>query len=188
MNDTSIVPQRPARPNLFADTPTSAILAEAECWLWDLTQFDADIKAAPDSWDFPDQNRAFIEMHIEEAEAELARRERLRHRPGAPPWPDRWPDRRAELERIRDGVDLPALIERWGGVTLQRRGGELVCSCPLPGHDDRTPSFTVNQEKRLFHCFGCGRGGDVFAYAMHQGGTHSFAEAVAILAEEVGRG
>jgi len=48
---------------------------------------------------------------------------------------------------------------------LRRVGKEWVGRCPLPHHDDRSPSFTVNPEKNLFFCHGCLRGGDVVELA-----------------------
>ena len=45
------------------------------------------------------------------------------------------------------------------GLEMRREGHEWVCLCPL--HDDRTPSFKINAEKQVFHCFGCGAGGSV---------------------------
>src|SRR5207302_1405035 len=49
-------------------------------------------------------------------------------------------------------------------VKLVRRGSEFVGLCPF--HPERTPSFTVADDKQFFHCFGCGAHGDVFAFLM----------------------
>ncbi|OPY81801.1 MAG: DNA primase [Syntrophorhabdus sp. PtaU1.Bin153] len=49
-------------------------------------------------------------------------------------------------------------------IPLHRSGKYLVGKCPLPGHDDRTPSFTVNPERQAFYCFGCHARGDVIEF------------------------
>lgn len=172
--------------NRYRDTATATILEEVEVSLWDLKELEADIAAAPGSWEYPDQSRAFIVTGLAEAEAELARRDRLRHRPGAPPWPDRWPDRREELAAIKAAIDFPRFIEEMGQTRLESRGRQLVGRCPLPGHADTTPSFTVHPEKHLFYCHGCHRGGDLFTFAMHMLGTDRFGEVVDALAIEAG--
>ncbi len=154
-------PTPPTR-NLYRDCPTGAILDESECWLWELAELDRDLERDPGSWDHAESTRAFVLAHIEDADAELGRRERLRDRRGAPPWPKSWPDRRAELERIKAALDLPRFVEEMFGARLERRGDRHVCRCPLPGHDDQTPSFTIYPGDRGWYCFGCGRGGSIF--------------------------
>lgn len=60
-------------------------------------------------------------------------------------------------------------------VTLRRSGKNYMGLCPF--HDEKTPSFSVNPEKQIFHCFGCGKGGSVFTFLMeHENVT--FVEAV----------
>ncbi len=60
-------------------------------------------------------------------------------------------------------IDLADLLCGAGG--LRRIGVEWVGRCPLPDHEDKTPSFTANPEKNLWYCFGCVRGGDVVELA-----------------------
>jgi phage/plasmid primase-like uncharacterized protein len=78
-----------------------------------------------------------------------------------------WPDlKRREMvysALFRSRTRLSDLVGRCG-VTLVRRGREFVALCPF--HHERTPSFTVVDDKRFFHCFGCGAHGDVFAFVM----------------------
>ena len=62
----------------------------------------------------------------------------------------------SELERLKSEVSVARLIEA-GGVTLTKRGHDLVGACPF--HKDDTPSLTITPDKNLFHCFGCGIGG-----------------------------
>ena len=68
---------------------------------------------------------------------------------------------RFSYSRISDELDRLFPLERVVSeyVQLKRQGDELAGKCPLPGHDDSTPSFRVNASKNVFHCFGCGRGG-----------------------------
>ena len=85
------------------------------------------------------------------------------------------------VEEIRSRVDIVDVVSRY--VHLRPRGRNLVGLCPF--HAEKTPSFTVNPEKQLFHCFGCHEGGDVFAFLMKRTGV-GFAEAVEQLAQQAG--
>lgn len=64
------------------------------------------------------------------------------------------------LEEIKRRTDLAAKVGEH--VRLKRAGARLLGLCPF--HEERTPSFNVRPDKNLFHCFGCGEGGDVFAF------------------------
>lgn len=66
---------------------------------------------------------------------------------------------------------------------LRRRGSTFKCNCPF--HQEKTPSFTVNETRQIFHCFGCGAGGDVFRFVMEYEKV-DFVTAVKILAERAG--
>jgi CHC2 zinc finger len=81
---------------------------------------------------------------------------------------------------LKQRVDLVALVS--GFTNLRRTGRELVGLCPL--HLERHPSFYVNPEKQVFHCFGCGAGGDVFAFVMRAVGCN-FRHALEIVEEFV---
>ena len=84
----------------------------------------------------------------------------------------------AELEGIKRGTDLAALI-RAKGIELRPHGsGHLAGKCPF--HDDSTPSFIVTPAKNLFHCLGCGAGGTVIDFVMRHDGL-SFRHAVEVL-------
>ncbi len=174
------------RADRYRNTSTAELLAEAEAWLWDLAELETDLAEDPTSWDFPDGSLAFAVAAIEDANAEIARRQRIQHHPAAPSWPRRWIDHRGELETIRATLDLAAFIERQCFVTLERRGAQLWCRCPLPGHDDSTPSFAVHPVKQVWYCHGCHRGGDIFSFLMHALGTDRFADVVRVLAAEAG--
>jgi DNA primase catalytic core len=74
----------------------------------------------------------------------------------------------AEIDRVKQSTDLAALV-RARGVTLKRKGKQLVGLCPF--HDDREPSLIVDPKKRLWNCLGaCGEGGDVYKWVMKSEG------------------
>ena len=85
------------------------------------------------------------------------------------------------LDDLRARVGLADVIQRH--VKLTRKGREHIGLCPF--HKEKTPSFTVNEEKGFYHCFGCGVHGDVISFAMSTGNL-SFPEAVERLAEQAG--
>ena len=85
------------------------------------------------------------------------------------------------LDEIRARVGLVDTIGR--RVKLTRRGREHTGLCPF--HNEKTPSFSVNEEKGFYHCFGCGAHGDVIGFVMRTEGT-PFPEAVERLAAEAG--
>ncbi len=69
----------------------------------------------------------------------------------------------AEIDLIKQSTDLATLV-RAGGVTLKRKGKQLVGLCPF--HDDREPSLIVDPKKQLWNCLGaCSEGGDVYKWA-----------------------
>src|SRR2546421_13034446 len=77
------------------------------------------------------------------------------------------------LDEIRAGIDIVDLVGRF--VNLKKAGVNWKGLCPF--HGEKTPSFTVNPKKGIFHCFGCGVGGDAFGFLMRQGKL-TFPEAV----------
>src|SRR5579871_4659159 len=85
------------------------------------------------------------------------------------------------LDEIRNRVALAAVIGR--RTRLVRKGREYTGLCPF--HNEKTPSFTVNEDKGFFHCFGCGAHGDVIGFVM-RADRLSFPEAVERLAAEAG--
>ncbi|MFZ5791611.1 MAG: DNA primase [Pseudomonadota bacterium] len=85
------------------------------------------------------------------------------------------------LDELRSRLALADVIGR--RVKLQRRGRDFVGLCPF--HNEKTPSFTVNEEKGFFHCFGCGAHGDAITFVMRTEGS-TFPEAVERLAQEAG--
>jgi len=87
----------------------------------------------------------------------------------------------AVLDDIRAGVDIVDFIGPF--VNLRKAGANWKGLCPF--HGEKTPSFMVNPKKGIFHCFGCGVGGDIFGFLMRQDRL-SFPEAVRALAKTAG--
>ena len=95
-----------------------------------------------------------------------------------------------DIQKVREASDLVAVIgER---VPVRQRGRDFWCCCPL--HNEKTPSFKIDPAMQLWHCFGCGEGGDVFGFIMKTEDL-TFPEAVRKLAArahidivETGRG
>jgi DNA primase len=82
------------------------------------------------------------------------------------------------IERLRETIDAVELISE--RTDLRRRGSRWVGLCPF--HEERTPSFTVDPERGLYHCFGCQAGGDPITFVRETQGL-DFSEAVESLAE-----
>src|SRR2546426_11504250 len=87
----------------------------------------------------------------------------------------------AVLDEIRSRLDLVDLVSQF--VAPRKAGANWKGLCPF--HTEKTPSFTVNPAKGIFHCFGCGVGGDAFGFLMRQDRL-SFPEAVRALAKTTG--
>lgn len=86
-----------------------------------------------------------------------------------------------KINEIRNSTDIVDIISET--VLLRKAGSNHIGLCPF--HSEKTPSFTVRSDKQIFHCFGCGAGGDVFSFVMkHQ--ALSFPEAVRQLARRGG--
>ncbi len=85
------------------------------------------------------------------------------------------------IDDVRAASDIVDIIG--ATVRLKKRGKNFLGLCPF--HTEKTPSFTVSAEKQMYHCFGCGKGGNVFTYVMETEKV-SFAEAVRSLAERAG--
>jgi DNA primase len=85
------------------------------------------------------------------------------------------------LDRVKQTVDIVEVIS--AHTDLRRQGARWVGLCPF--HDERTPSFSVDAQEKLYHCFGCGVGGDVIKFVEEKDGL-GFAEAVELLADRYG--
>src|SRR2546423_12643988 len=86
-----------------------------------------------------------------------------------------------KLQELRDRVDLVAVVQR--RVPLKKSGHDWKGLCPF--HGEKTPSFYVAPDKKMFHCFGCGVSGDAIKFIMQLDGR-SFREAAEPLATGAG--
>src|SRR5271154_1462144 len=82
------------------------------------------------------------------------------------------------LEQIRAASDIVEVIGSY--IPLKRAGANYRALCPF--HKEKTPSFNVQPQKQIFHCFGCNKGGDVFAFVKEYENV-DFPEAVKRLAD-----
>jgi DNA primase len=85
------------------------------------------------------------------------------------------------LERVKQTADIVEVVS--AHTDLRRQGARWVGLCPF--HEERTPSFSVDAQEKLYHCFGCGVGGDVIKFVEEKDGL-GFAEAVELLADRYG--
>ena len=86
------------------------------------------------------------------------------------------------IEEVRSRCDIVELISSYL-PQLSKRGATYKCCCPF--HNEKTPSFTVNQERQIYHCFGCGANGDVFSFVQEYDKL-DFLSAVQFLADRTG--
>jgi DNA primase len=85
-----------------------------------------------------------------------------------------------KINEIRQAVDIVDVISEY--IQLKKQGRNYFGLCPF--HGESTPSFSVSPDKQIFHCFGCGAGGNVFSFLMEKEGF-TFQEAAVKLAEKV---
>ena len=82
------------------------------------------------------------------------------------------------IDEVRSANDIVDVISSY--VKIQKKGANYMGLCPF--HSEKSPSFSVSPSKQLFHCFGCGVGGDVIAF-IRQYENYSFTEALNLLAK-----
>uniref|UniRef100_A0A7V2ZHF5 DNA primase n=1 Tax=Ignavibacterium album TaxID=591197 RepID=A0A7V2ZHF5_9BACT len=85
----------------------------------------------------------------------------------------------SKIEEIRNAANIVDVVSEY--VQLRKRGRNYIGLCPF--HSEKTPSFTVSDEKQIYHCFGCHNGGNVFKFLMEYKKI-SFIEAVQEIAEQ----
>ncbi len=85
------------------------------------------------------------------------------------------------ISRVLERSDIGEVVSSY--IALKRAGQNFKALCPF--HDEKTPSFVVNPQKQIFHCFGCGAGGNAISFVMQQE-RMEFPEAVRLLAEKAG--
>lgn len=88
------------------------------------------------------------------------------------------------IEKVRDSANIVDIISQH--TELKRSGGgQLKGLCPFPDHNEKTPSFSVSEDKNVYYCFGCGKSGNVFTFLESYRGLN-FPEAVEYLADRAG--
>lgn len=87
----------------------------------------------------------------------------------------------SSIDDIKSKIDIIDLVGEY--VELRKAGVNFKGLCPF--HGEKTPSFVVSREKQIWHCFGCGKGGDAFKFLMEKEGM-DFGEALRVLARKVG--
>jgi len=87
----------------------------------------------------------------------------------------------SQVDQVRAAADIVKIVGDY--VKLRKAGANFVGLCPF--HQEKTPSFAVHPVKQIFHCFGCGKGGDVFKFVMEMDNL-PFPEALRRIAEKVG--
>lgn len=88
---------------------------------------------------------------------------------------------KSKIEEIKNKVDIVDLVSEY--LTLKKAGRNFTGLCPF--HQEKTPSFSVNRDKQIFYCFGCGEGGNVITFLMKIA-DKTFPEALEYLAEKTG--
>lgn len=85
------------------------------------------------------------------------------------------------IEKVKESIDIVNLVSEY--IPLKKSGTNHVGLCPF--HNEKTPSFTVSETKEIFHCFGCGEGGDGVTFIMKKENL-DFPEAIKFLADKYG--
>ncbi|MCL1986818.1 MAG: DNA primase [Firmicutes bacterium] len=84
------------------------------------------------------------------------------------------------IEEVRANNDIVDIVSKY--VALTNKGGNYFGLCPF--HNEKTPSFSVNSAKQMYHCFGCGAGGNVVSFVM-QSENYNFLDAIKFLADRI---
>lgn len=87
----------------------------------------------------------------------------------------------SQIEEIKSKIDIVDLIREY--INVKAVGANFQALCPF--HNEKTPSFVISPEKQIWHCFGCGKGGDILSFVMEKEGL-SFPETLKILADKAG--
>lgn len=154
--------------------PTADLLAELEAERWEALSVSDH-----------GPSLEYMQMLIDDIAREIERRQKLLarypHHPLAPPWPARDQRIKQRVQAVKERLPLDEFLRTVMHADLQpRAGGRFSCRCPLPGHDDSTPSFVVYPDGHG-HCFGCGRGGDIIRIVGYIYGRERFYDKLEIL-------
>src|SRR5258708_33243515 len=86
-----------------------------------------------------------------------------------------------EVARIKEKLDIVPFIAEY--IPLKKAGRNFKCPCPF--HNEKSPSLVVSPERQIWHCFGCGKGGDAFTFLIEYENME-FVEAFPVLAKKTG--
>ena len=86
-----------------------------------------------------------------------------------------------EAAELKNNTDIISIVSNY--VSLKKSGKNFTGLCPF--HKEKTPSFMVDPQTQLYHCFGCGNGGDVISFIMKMENLN-FIEAVELIARKTG--
>lgn len=161
-------------------TPSRDLQAEIEAARW----LALDLAGDP-------VQRAVAEHQLEALVDELLRRQRLlttrNYDPLRPAWPRREDDLRTRIDAVKAAWPIDQFCTTLLGAILKPAGRDRWrATCPLPGHQDRTPSFVVYGDDDRAWCFGCNRGGDVIALTGYVLGTERFYDSLEHLERKPG--
>lgn len=87
----------------------------------------------------------------------------------------------SQADEVKKKLDIVELIREY--IPIKAVGANFQALCPF--HNEKSPSFVISPEKQIWHCFGCGKGGDVFSFVMERDGLE-FPEALRFLADKAG--
>lgn len=160
--------------------PTRDLLAELEAARW----LALDLVSDP-------VHRQVAEYQLEVLVDELLRRQRLLEASFGDPLRPVWPRPDGDLEARVGAVKAAWPIARFctvllGAILHPAGRNRWRANCPLPGHDDRTPSFVVYGDDDRAWCFGCNRGGDVIALTGYALGLSRFYDRLEHLERQAG--
>src|SRR5258705_12208509 len=86
-----------------------------------------------------------------------------------------------QVAQIREKIDIVSFISEF--ISVKKAGRNFKANCPF--HGEKTPSFVISPERQIWHCFGCGKGGDVYTFLMEYERLE-FPEALRLLATRAG--
>ncbi|WP_372371346.1 CHC2 zinc finger domain-containing protein [Candidatus Uabimicrobium sp. HlEnr_7] len=84
------------------------------------------------------------------------------------------------IQKIKQQNKISDIVTKYTNASFKKTGNAILCRCPFADHEDKTPSFSVNDKKGVFNCFGCSKNGDVISF-VQQYKNCSFKEALNLL-------